>query len=249
MAGALSVYLAQVGTLLTRRFLNLRRALSRFSNEDTLFLSLSIVPFLNTQYQKWCPDIRQAIRFIRFNTKAYAVAPDKLGITGSSAGGQLSLLIATAEEPSPVDTEDPLSRIPSRVQAVARFIPLTDFLNWSKPGEAVVWDKSRLALGKVRSDLKFTLRSAFEFTEWNEQAGMLVPITDVNQQLEISKQLSPLYQVTPDNPPIMIAHGDLDQAVPIQHSQNIMERLRQNKVPCKLLIRKGAGQGWPNEQV
>ena len=40
------------------------------------------------------PDIHRAIRFIRHNAGKYGVNPDKLGITGGSAGGHLSLTMA-----------------------------------------------------------------------------------------------------------------------------------------------------------
>jgi dipeptidyl aminopeptidase/acylaminoacyl peptidase len=186
-------------------------------------------------------DIRQSIRFVRFNATEYGIAPDKLGITGGSAGGHLSLLLATADEPTVANTADPMSRLSSRVQAVACFYPPTDMLNWSKPGEALVLDKPRLAQARVRP--------AFEFTQWSETEGMLVPIKDVKQQLEISKQLSPLYHVTPDDAPVLIAHGDADRSVPLQQSQKLIEKLQQNRIPNKLLIRKGADHHWPDEEV
>jgi dipeptidyl aminopeptidase/acylaminoacyl peptidase len=186
-------------------------------------------------------DIRQSIRFVRFNATAYGIVPDKLGITGGSAGGHLSLLLAVADEPPVTNTADPVSQLSSRVQAVACFHPPTDLLNWSKPGEALVLDKPRLAQAKVRP--------AFEFTQWSETEGMLVPINDVKQQLEISKQLSPLYHVTPDDAPVLIAHGDADRSVPLQQSQKFIEKLQQNRIPNKLLIRKGADHYWPDEEV
>jgi acetyl esterase/lipase len=39
-------------------------------------------------------DIHRAIRFIRTNAAKWDVRPDKLGITGGSAGGHLSLTMA-----------------------------------------------------------------------------------------------------------------------------------------------------------
>ena len=41
-------------------------------------------------------DMHRAVRFIRHNAKKYGIDPDRLGITGGSAGGHLSLMQGTA---------------------------------------------------------------------------------------------------------------------------------------------------------
>src|ERR1043165_8730573 len=40
-------------------------------------------------------DIHRAVRFVRHNAARFEVKPEKLGITGASAGGHLSLTMAT----------------------------------------------------------------------------------------------------------------------------------------------------------
>lgn len=42
------------------------------------------------------PQVMRAVRHIRANARTYGIAPDRLGITGSSAGGHLSLMIGLA---------------------------------------------------------------------------------------------------------------------------------------------------------
>ena len=61
--------------------------------------------------------------------------PSAIGITGSSAGGHLSLMQGTAGDKGDPKAKDPIDRVSSRVQAVACFYPPTDFLNYGKPGE------------------------------------------------------------------------------------------------------------------
>jgi len=133
-----------------------------------------------------------------------------------------------------------LTDLSSQVQAAACFYPPIDMLNWSKPSEALVLDKPLLAQSKVWS--------AFEFTQWSETECMLVPIKEVKQQLEITKQLSPLYHVTPEDAPILIAHGGADRSVALQQSQKSIEKLEQNRVPNKLILKKGADHEWKNEE-
>ena len=41
-------------------------------------------------------DMNRAVRFIRYHAKDYGIDPDRIGITGASAGGHLSLMLGTA---------------------------------------------------------------------------------------------------------------------------------------------------------
>jgi acetyl esterase/lipase len=38
-------------------------------------------------------DMNRAVRFIRYHAKDYGIDPDRLGVTGASAGGHLSLML------------------------------------------------------------------------------------------------------------------------------------------------------------
>ncbi len=53
-------------------------------------------------------DVNRAVRFIRHNAREYGVDPQRLGVTGGSAGGHLSLMLATRGGPGPVDAADPV---------------------------------------------------------------------------------------------------------------------------------------------
>jgi len=83
-------------------------------------------------------DIHRAVRFVRANAKQWAVNPDKLGITGGSAGGHLSLTMGTQGRAGDPNAKDAVERISSEVQAVACFYPPTDFLNYGQTGEDAV---------------------------------------------------------------------------------------------------------------
>src|SRR5687768_7023682 len=83
-------------------------------------------------------DMHRAVRFIRFHAKDYGINPDRIGITGASAGGHLSLMQGTAGNPGKADAKDPIDRVSSRVQAVACYFPPTDFLNYGKPNENAI---------------------------------------------------------------------------------------------------------------
>jgi acetyl esterase/lipase len=182
-------------------------------------------------------DMHRAVRYIRANASAFHIDPERIGITGGSAGGHLSLMQGTAGTPGNPQAQDPLDRVSSRVQAVACFFPPTDFLNYGKPGEN--------ALG--RGILK-DFAAPFAFTELDRSRvrfGEFVPITDEDRILEIGRQISPINHVTGDDPPTLIIHGDQDQLVPIQQAERIIEKLEAVDVPAELVVKPGAGHGWP----
>ncbi len=84
------------------------------------------------------PDIHRAVRFIRHDAAKYGVDPNRLGLTGGSAGGHLSLTMATQGCAGDPKAKDLVERESSEVQCVACFFPPTDFLNYGQPGEDAV---------------------------------------------------------------------------------------------------------------
>jgi acetyl esterase/lipase len=170
-------------------------------------------------------DLHRAVRFIRHNAGAYGVDPERLGITGSSSGGHLALMIATQGAKGPADAPDPIDRESSVVQAAAVFFPPTDFLNWGAPG-----------VDAVGMNTMASMKAAFG------------PRSDTAAERQIyGKEISPAYFVTTNLPPIVIIHGDKDEGVPIQQSELFIQKAREvgAKLPL-LVVRKGKGHGWGN---
>ena len=83
-------------------------------------------------------DMHRAVRYIRSHATDYGIDPDRIGISGASAGGHLSLMQGTAGTPGDPEAKDPVDRESSRVQAVGCFFPPTDFLNYGQPGENAI---------------------------------------------------------------------------------------------------------------
>ena len=178
-------------------------------------------------------DMHRAVRFIRHHARDYHIDPDRIGISGGSAGGHLSLMQGTAGTAGDSSAKDPIDRESSRVQAVGCFFPPTDFLNYGKPGE--------IALGcGVLKDFK----APFDFHEYDKAKKAFVPITDVGKIIEIGRQISPITHVTPDDPPTLIIHGDKDFLVPIQQAEIIIDKLKAAGVEAQLVVKKGEGHGW-----
>jgi acetyl esterase/lipase len=186
-------------------------------------------------------DLNRAIRFIRYHAKDYGIDPDRIGITGGSAGGHLSLMQGIKPADANAKSPDPIDRTSSRVQAVACLFPPTDFLNYGEPGK-IAWTTT----------LNW-LPAPFEF-EKTEQAIKENPFSvhfvkvNADEQKKIAKEMSPIYWVTDKAPPTLIIHGDADNLVPLEQSERLIAKLKEAKVPAKLEVRKGKGHGWPDAE-
>jgi acetyl esterase/lipase len=178
-------------------------------------------------------DMHRSVRFIRSKAEQYKIDPDRIGITGGSAGGHLSLMQGTAGTPGNPEAKDPVDRFSSRVQAVACFFPPTDFLNYGETGQ--------IALG---NGILKDFRAPFDFKEFDNKVKAFVVITDEDKRQEIGKAISPVNHVSADDPPSLIIHGDADKLVPIQQAEIIIEKFKAAQVPCELVVKKGAAHGW-----
>jgi acetyl esterase/lipase len=184
-------------------------------------------------------DLNRAVRFIRFHARDYGIDSERIGITGGSAGGHLSLMQGIKPAEPDEKSSDPVERTSARVQAVACLFPPTDFLNYGEPGK-IAWTTT----------LNW-LPGAFDFQR-AEQAVKANPFSlhfvklNTEEQMAIAREVSPIYWVSEKAPPTLIIHGDADNLVPIEQSRRLIEKLEQAKVPAKLELRKGRGHGWPN---
>ncbi len=177
-------------------------------------------------------DINRAIRYIRAHADEFKIDPNRIGITGASAGGHLSLMAGCCDDTCDPKAGDRVDRASSRVQAVACFFPPTDFLNYGKPGIK--------SLG-IEPNHKY--KPPFDFKEVDEATKLFKPV-DLETREKICRQMSPVYHVTADDAPTLIIHGDADELVPLQQSELMMDRLKDAGVPHELVVKKGYGHGW-----
>lgn len=83
-------------------------------------------------------DVRRAVQFIRMKAKQWDVDPDRLGATGGSAGGHLSLMLAITDDPGDENASDPVLKTPCRIAAAVALFPPTDLRGWpTDPPEAI----------------------------------------------------------------------------------------------------------------
>jgi len=168
-------------------------------------------------------DIHRAVRFIRHNAAKFGVDPERLGITGASAGGHLTLTIAVKGSPGNPEAKDPVDRESSAVQCAACFFPPTDFLNYGGPGEDAV------GVGTLKN-----FKPAFG------------PRSDTAEgRQELGREISPIYFIHSNMPPVLIIHGDADKLVPIYQAEIFIKSCEEMGVTAKLFVHRGGGHGWP----
>ncbi len=167
-------------------------------------------------------DVRRAVRFVRYHAKEYGVDPQRLGVSGGSSGGHLSLMIATLGDPGRPDAADPVERESSAVQAAALFFPVTDLLNLGKstenPGDG----------GPPKSFVKAFGPDSTNLTVWKV----------------IGRDTSPIYHITSNLPPVLIIHGDADTLTPLEQSEWFVQRAKEAGRDVKLIVRHGKKHGW-----
>jgi acetyl esterase/lipase len=178
-------------------------------------------------------DVERAVRFIRANAKEYKIDPDRLGVTGGSAGGHLSLMLGNAGKEGTPNAADPVDRISSRVQAVACFFPATDFLNFGKEGFVM-----------TRKTVGDPFKPAMDFNAYDPKRHLIERIEDPAKEREILVQISPITHVSAKSAPTLITHGDADKLVPLQQSEIILAKYKAAGVPAKLIVKPGAAHGW-----
>ena len=185
--------------------------------------------------QEIVKDLPRAVRYIRYHAKRFGIDENKLGVTGRSSGGQLALFLAMAAKGSDPEANDPIDRISSRIQAAAVYFPGTDMVNFGK--------KNRTILEHFHTR-GFKADATFDFHEWSNKTKRFERITNKKDRIRYYKQLSPIMHVTPDDPPVLLIHGDKDKLVPFQQSLIFDTRLKEVGVTSKLFVAGGKDHGW-----
>jgi arylsulfatase A-like enzyme/acetyl esterase/lipase len=167
-----------------------------------------------TKWPAQIDDCRVAIRWLRTNAKQYDLDSDHIAAAGGSAGGHLAALVGTLDSPRG-------ESISSRVQAVCDSYGPSDLL--SMPLNVP-------SAGKTDADLA-------------KSNGALLLGGIVRDLPDLARQASAIYQVSKDDPPFLILHGDQDPQVPLVQSEKLHEKLIAAGVPSTLHVVEGAGHG------
>ena len=162
-------------------------------------------------------DVKAAVRWMRANAKRYKIDPDRIGVTGGSAGGHLAQFLGVTADQKQFEGDGGNSDQSSRVACVVNFYGPSDFTkSYGKSVDAA--EVLPLFLG---GDLEHARQRHIE--------------------------ASPLYWVTPDAAPTLCVHGTKDNYVAFEQAEWIVDRLKAAGVEAELLKMEGAGHGFKGE--
>jgi dienelactone hydrolase len=167
-------------------------------------------------------DMQRAVRHVRHHAREFGIDPNRLGVTGGSAGGHLSLMLATRGGPGAADASDPIDRASSAVQAVAIFYPVTDLIDLGSSTENLHDG------GPPKTYVK-----AFGPT-----------VTNLVAWTNIGRSLSPLYHVHASQPPVLIYQGTADTLTPPEQSERFQKRSRELGRTVEMVYHEGGEHGW-----
>lgn len=165
-------------------------------------------------------QVQRAVRYIKTNASTYGIDPERIGITGASAGGHLSLMVGGQAEAGNESAADPVDRASASVKAVVAYYPPTDFVNFGANSAEAIKDP-KLAI----------FLPAFGVTK----------DTPPERAAAIANSVSPILLANPKFPATLIIHGDKDPLVPLQQSKSMDEALGKAGVDHKLVIVPGGG--------
>jgi acetyl esterase/lipase len=160
-------------------------------------------------------DCKCAIRYLRAHARKYNIDPNRIGAWGSSAGGHLVALLGTSGGVKGLEGKGGWQDQSSRVQAVCDWFGPTDFPKMGGWHDAANSPEQRLLGGS-----------------YTEKADLV-------------RAANPITHVTPDDPPLLIMHGENDNTVPINQSELLHEALKKASVEVTFVRVKNAGHGFP----
>ena len=159
-------------------------------------------------------DTKAAVRWLRAHAPEYRIDPDRIGVTGGSAGGHLAQFLGVTAHVPRFEGEGGNPGQSSAVSCVVNVYGPSDFTK--SYGKSV--------------DAHEVLPLWF--------GGNL----DTHRDLHI--QGSPLAWVTPDAAPTLCIHGTEDAYVAHEQAEWLVDKLRAATVDAELLSLPGAGHGF-----
>jgi acetyl esterase/lipase len=162
-------------------------------------------------------DCKTAIRWLRAHAKEYNIDPDKIGVTGFSSGGHLAALLGTSGGDSFLEGNGGYPDYSSNVQAVVDHFGPTDFLKMNN------------------SDLA----DRIDHFAANSPESLFLG-GPLREKTEMARLANPINYIDPEDPPVLVGHGERDGLVIINQSELLYEALKNAGVPTEFVRVKNA---------
>lgn len=183
-------------------------------------------------------DIKQAVRFIKANSRQWSLCPDQMTVWGGSAGGYMALMGSLCARDAYFDsTSDPNLGIDASLAACVAWYPQTDFS--SADEELEINSMVNRFLGKRELDkneeeyepaFPASEESSFPFHCQDSSVCCLFLGANPSSGEAVITKASPISHIHEEMPPMLLQHGSCDEILPMQ--QSLRFAIKANKI-CK----------------
>ena len=142
-------------------------------------------------------DVKFALKWIREHAEEYDVDPEFIAVTGGSAGGHLTAMVALT--PNDPEYQRGFEDADTTVQAAVPIYGIFDFTN---------------RLGSQVPRMRETILEPLMMKRFYEEDPSAY------------ERASPLDRINPDAPPFLVVHGDRDTLAPVRDARLFVETLR-----------------------
>jgi acetyl esterase/lipase len=163
-------------------------------------------------------DCRCALRWVIENAADFNLDPERIVVSGHSAGGHLSLVTGMLPASAGLD-----KRCPARVSpadAAEPEMPVAAIVNWFG-----ITDVNDLIAGA------------------NAKTYAVQWLGSMPDRDAVARRVSPLTYVRAGLPPVLTLHGDADPIVPYAHGTRLRDALTEKGVPNRLHTVPGGSHG------
>jgi acetyl esterase/lipase len=164
-------------------------------------------------------DTKAAVRWLRAHAGTYHIDPERIGVTGGSAGGHLAQFLGVTAGVKEFEGEGGNPKESSAVRCVVNVYGPSDFTkSYGKSVDAA--EVLPLFLGG-----------------------------NLEKARPLHIRASPLYWVTPNAAPTLCIHGTEDKYVAVEQAEWLVDKLKSASVEAELLKLEGAGHGFKGKDA
>jgi len=174
-------------------------------------------------FPAYLQDVKTAVRFLRMRAADFGLDPDRIGVWGTSSGGNAALLLGLTGDDPAYRTQE-YAEYADAVQVVAECFGPTDLVQLH---HALTHQMPQNGQADVMNIINHLMGD------------------DSENYLSVAQAMSPICQIKPGHtyPPFLIIHGDADLTVPYSQGEQLYRKMIEQGIDARMIC----VQGGPHE--